>query len=43
MFGHFGFPALGAVGAGWTTSIVHWVMFSVMLAFCLKGSLFKSY
>jgi putative efflux protein, MATE family len=43
MFGHFGFPALGAVGAGWTTSMVHWVMFSVMLTFCLKGPLFKSY
>jgi MATE family multidrug resistance protein len=43
MFGHFGFPALGAVGAGWTTSIVHWVMFFVMLAFCLKASMFESY
>ena len=31
MFGHFGFPAFGAVGAGWTTSMVHWVMFIVML------------
>ena len=43
MFGHFGFPALGAVGAGWTTSIVHWVMFFMMLAFCLKASMFESY
>ena len=43
MFGHFGFPAFGAVGAGWTTSMVHWVMFIVMLIFCLKGSLFESY
>ena len=37
MFGHFGFPALGAVGAGWTTSMVHWVMF-----FCDAGFLFES-
>ena len=43
MFGHFGFPALGAVGAGWTTSMVHWVMFFAMLAFCLKASMFESY
>ena len=43
MFGHFGFPAFGAVGAGWTTSMVHWVMFIVMLIFCLKASLFESY
>ena len=43
MFGHFGFPALGAVGAGWSTSLVHWVMFAVLLAYCLKSTLFKSY
>lgn len=43
IFGHFGFPAFGAVGAGWTTSMVHWVMFIVMLIFCLKASLFESY
>ena len=43
MFGHFGFPALGAVGAGWTTSMVHWVMFCAMLIFCLKASMFASY
>ena len=43
MFGHFGFPALGAVGAGWSTSLVHWVMFAVLLVYCLKSTLFKSY
>lgn len=35
MFGHFGFPALGAVGAGWTTSIVWNMMVFGMLVFCL--------
>jgi len=43
IFGHFGFPALGAVGAGWTTSMVHWVMFCAMLVFCMKASMFESY
>ena len=43
MFGHFGFPALGAVGAGWTTSVVHWVMFCAMLVFCLKAKRFELY
>ncbi|MCH2266588.1 MAG: MATE family efflux transporter [SAR324 cluster bacterium] len=43
MFGHFGFPALGAVGAGWTTSVVHWVMFIAMLVFCLKANRFENY
>ncbi len=26
MYGRLGFPALGAVGCGWATTIVHWVM-----------------
>ena len=43
MFGHFGFPSLGTVGAGWSTSLVHWVMLAVLLAYCLKSTLFKSY
>lgn len=33
MFGKFGFPALGLLGAGITTSIVNFVMFAVMLTF----------
>lgn len=27
IFGHFGFPALGAVGTGWASAFVYWVMF----------------
>ncbi|MCH8478647.1 MAG: MATE family efflux transporter, partial [Wenzhouxiangella sp.] len=27
MFGNFGMPALGAVGAGWATAIVFWMQF----------------
>ncbi|MEL0277409.1 MAG: MATE family efflux transporter [Deltaproteobacteria bacterium] len=26
IFGNFGFPRMGAVGAGWTTTIAHWVI-----------------
>ena len=33
IYGRFGFPELGAVGTGWATAIVFWVMFLVMLAF----------
>lgn len=33
MFGKFGFPALGAIGTGWATMIVMWVMFICMLVF----------
>ncbi|MEE2599423.1 MAG: polysaccharide biosynthesis C-terminal domain-containing protein [SAR324 cluster bacterium] len=42
MFGNFGFPAMGAVGAGWATSMVYCVMFYAMLAFCLKASILKT-
>ena len=29
IFGHFGFPALGAVGTGWASAFVYWMMFVV--------------
>lgn len=31
IFGKFGFPALGGVGAGYATALVYWVMFFVIL------------
>lgn len=31
VFGRLGFPALGAVGSGWATTICRWVMFLVLL------------
>ncbi len=33
IYGRFGFPELGAVGTGWATAIVFWVMFLVLLAY----------
>ncbi len=33
IYGRFGFPELGAVGTGWATAIVFWVMFLAMLAY----------
>lgn len=43
MFGNFGFPALGVVGAGVSTSIVNIVMFIVLTAFVLQDRRFKRY
>ncbi len=43
MFGNFGAPALGVVGAGVSTSIVNAVMFLVLMAFVLKDRQFKRY
>jgi MATE family multidrug resistance protein len=43
MFGNFGFPALGVVGAGVSTSIVNIVMFAVLIAFVLRDRQFRRY
>ena len=42
IFGHWGFPAMGAVGSGWASSLSRWLMFVGLLAFSwplLKGYL----
>ena len=33
MFGKLGLPALGLVGCGWASTVVHWVMLIALLAF----------
>lgn len=36
MYGNFGFPKLGAVGAGWATTMVWWTMLTAMLIFTFR-------
>ena len=36
MYGHWGFPSMGAVGTGWATALVQWVMFGGMLVFTFR-------
>lgn len=43
MFGNFGFPALGVVGAGVSTTIVNTVMFAVLIGFVLRDRQFRRY
>ena len=43
MFGHFGFPAMGAVGAGWSTALVWNMMFLMMILFSFKNSRLQKY
>ena len=43
MFGNFGFPALGVVGAGVSTTIVTTVMFIVLISFVLRDRQFRRY
>jgi MATE family multidrug resistance protein len=37
IFGHFGAPALGGIGAGWATTITHWCMLLVLLIYVYKS------
>jgi multidrug resistance protein, MATE family len=43
MYGKLGFPALGAVGTGYATAIVAWVMCLCMLVYTWRKPSFKSY
>ena len=43
MFGNFGFPALGLVGAGIMTSVTHTAMFLGLLVFVLRERHFRRY
>jgi MATE family multidrug resistance protein len=43
VFGKFGFPALGVVGAGIGTTIVNWLMFLSLATHVLKSQHFRDY
>ncbi len=43
MFGHFGFPALGLVGAGISSSLVTAFMFLALMGFVLRDRKFRRY
>jgi MATE family multidrug resistance protein len=43
IFGKFGFPALGGVGAGVATAITYWVIFLITLFIALKLKPFSDY
>ncbi len=42
IYGKLGFPALGAVGCGWATSIVSWLTALVMLAYLKKHHIYSN-
>lgn len=43
VYGKFGFPALGVVGAGYGTTIVNYVMFAALVAHVMWSSELRSY
>lgn len=43
IYGRFGFPELGAVGTGWATALVFWVMFLFMLAYTVSRKAYRRF
>ncbi|HEX6928191.1 MAG TPA: MATE family efflux transporter, partial [Gammaproteobacteria bacterium] len=43
VYGHLGFPALGAIGTGYASAIVQWAMFLVLLWYMHGAALFRGF
>ncbi len=43
IFGHFGFPRMGGIGAGYASSITYWFIFGIGLYFVIKIRPFSEY
>ncbi len=43
MYGKLGFPKMGAVGTGWASALVAWIMFLGMLIFTLTNKPYKRF
>ena len=43
MYGKLGFPAMGAVGCGWASAVVMWLMFFCMLMFVLVDRYYEQF
>ena len=43
MYGHLGFPAMGLVGTGWASTVVHWMDFALLAAFVATRPEFGGY
>lgn len=43
MYGKLGFPKMGAVGTGWASALVAWIMFFAMLIFTLTNKPYKRF
>lgn len=41
IFGHFGAPVLGGIGAGWATTITHWFMLLILLIYVYRSKKHK--
>ena len=41
IYGKVGMPAMGAIGCGWATSLVYWVMSALMLAYIVMNQRYR--
>lgn len=42
IYGEAGFPTMGAVGSGWATSLVYWLMSLMMFVYIIKHNIYSS-
>lgn len=43
MYGHFGFPALGAVGTGLATAVTQWLLFAILWRYVKTHTVYEPY
>jgi len=43
MYGHFGFPAMGAAGCGWSSAAIAWTMTALAWAWCRRDAGYAPY
>ncbi|MCM3761732.1 MATE family efflux transporter [Alkalihalobacillus oceani] len=43
IFGHFGLPALGGIGAGYATAITYWIMFVISVTMTFRIRVLRQY
>ncbi|MDI6400590.1 MATE family efflux transporter [Balneolaceae bacterium ANBcel3] len=43
IYGHFGFPEMGAVGTGWATAIVFWVMCILLFIYTFRQKAYRRF
>ncbi|MFA4970474.1 MAG: MATE family efflux transporter, partial [Sulfuritalea sp.] len=43
MYGHFGFPAMGGAGCGWSTAVIVWTMATLAWVWCRRDTDYAPY
>ena len=43
MYGHFGFPAMGGAGCGWSSAVIMWIVATLAWAWCRRDADYAPY